>query len=542
MKKTLLLTTCLFVVSAFFVGLLILDPHGSRNPSNGSSDAITPAPHVTNMPIIYTDNFDAANDTVALKARGYKVWYRGGGPQGPVATWFQGNSTVFSAYNGPATGYVAANYQIVTGTNNIDSWLVFPRLPGGLTLGDSLYFYSRSPDASIYPDSIRVMYSANDSVPEGSWTELGRFKVSTAGWQLKGFRNSVSTSINGRFAIRYNVVGGGPSGLNSDYIGIDAATIVNSTPPPPPYYPNVIYYKFENNPAPLLTPNCAIPPSGTNPAPIGAGLSLTTGGQFDSCLSGAGGTGNILTGWNCNLAAGVWTISFFVRDLVDLNPTYLFGDPGSTSFRCFYGGAALANNILFRGPFTDILIPCPMPGTAVFHFVYDGTNIIIYRNGTLVSTNARAVNMPTGTGFTVGGYNNTLNSMSGKMDEFKIVRYAMTPAEITATWNSDLGGCGITGIQPPVVNQIPKEFSLAQNYPNPFNPTTNIKFSVPKAGNVKLVVFDVLGKEVTTLVNGFQTAGNYVVDFNASTLSSGVYFYRLEAGDFTATKKMLLVK
>ncbi|MBZ0203177.1 MAG: T9SS type A sorting domain-containing protein [Ignavibacteria bacterium] len=91
-------------------------------------------------------------------------------------------------------------------------------------------------------------------------------------------------------------------------------------------------------------------------------------------------------------------------------------------------------------------------------------------------------------------------------------------------------------------NTVAKEFSLSQNYPNPFNPTTNIKFGLPSAGNVKLVVFDVLGREVTTLVNEYKTSGIYTVDFDASMLSSGVYFYRIESGDFVQTKKMLLVK
>ncbi|HAX48188.1 MAG TPA: hypothetical protein DCX92_04315 [Bacteroidetes bacterium] len=94
----------------------------------------------------------------------------------------------------------------------------------------------------------------------------------------------------------------------------------------------------------------------------------------------------------------------------------------------------------------------------------------------------------------------------------------------------------------PVNNQVPQVYSLSQNYPNPFNPVTNIKFSIPAAGNVKLVIFDILGREVKTLLNDVKPAGNYVVDFNAAELSSGAYFYRLESGNFVETKKMLLVK
>ena len=88
----------------------------------------------------------------------------------------------------------------------------------------------------------------------------------------------------------------------------------------------------------------------------------------------------------------------------------------------------------------------------------------------------------------------------------------------------------------------PVRYSLSQNYPNPFNPTTKIMFTLPKASIVKLTVFNVLGQKVATLVDGNMSAGSQVVSFNANNLSSGAYFYRLEAGTFTAVKKMLLMK
>ncbi|MBE2216878.1 MAG: T9SS type A sorting domain-containing protein [Ignavibacteria bacterium] len=91
-------------------------------------------------------------------------------------------------------------------------------------------------------------------------------------------------------------------------------------------------------------------------------------------------------------------------------------------------------------------------------------------------------------------------------------------------------------------NEIPAQFELYQNYPNPFNPTTNIKLQIPESGLVKLVVFDVTGREVAELVNETLGAGEYKVDFNASGLTSGVYFYRLEAEGFSEIKKMILVK
>ena len=93
-----------------------------------------------------------------------------------------------------------------------------------------------------------------------------------------------------------------------------------------------------------------------------------------------------------------------------------------------------------------------------------------------------------------------------------------------------------------VSTTIPSGYSLDQNYPNPFNPVTNIQFALPNAGYVKLAVYDMNGKEVAVLVNGQLAAGTYKADYNASSLSSGVYFYKLTAKDFTATKKMILIK
>ena len=137
----------------------------------------------------------------------------------------------------------------------------------------------------------------------------------------------------------------------------------------------------------------------------------------------------------------------------------------------------------------------------------------------------------------------------------------MLPAEAAANGfrqmeflNDSLGFAGCIGgyiikystSQPSGVistNITPSKFILNQNYPNPFNPTTLISYSLPSSGNVSLKVYDVLGKEVKTLVNGFQQAGLHSISFNASALPSGVYFYRMEAANrFTSVKKMILLR
>jgi len=88
----------------------------------------------------------------------------------------------------------------------------------------------------------------------------------------------------------------------------------------------------------------------------------------------------------------------------------------------------------------------------------------------------------------------------------------------------------------------PMEFNLSQNYPNPFNPVTNINFAVPNRSSVKLTVYDMLGKAIELLVNGEYTAGTYKTNWNGANYPSGIYFYRLTAGDYTKTNKMVLVK
>jgi len=103
-------------------------------------------------------------------------------------------------------------------------------------------------------------------------------------------------------------------------------------------------------------------------------------------------------------------------------------------------------------------------------------------------------------------------------------------------------GSPLTGVTPIVTTNVPENYTLSQNYPNPFNPITRINFSISRNGFVTLKIYDVLGREITTLVNEVKNAGNYIVDFNASNLSSGVYFYKLEVNGFADVKKMTLVK
>jgi hypothetical protein len=335
MNKIFYVWCCILLIIFMAAGFISIDKNlfGSKTSSSSQNIPSNFSQSFTDDTPLFADDFNGANDTASLKSRGYKIFNM----SQPVGTtsWFQGNNTVFSSYNGPSTGYVAANYDNTDSTGNIDNWLILPKVAGGLYYGDSLIFYCRSTNyvEPIYRDSIRVLYSApGDSTPQASsWIELGRFQVFKPPvgyntWERKGFK-APSYGYPGRFAIRYSVVNGGANGTNSDYIGIDALSIVRTS----------------------------------------------------------------------------------------------------------------ATNV---------------------------SNL---------------------------------------------------------THASDL-------------------FSLSENYPNPFNPSTAFTFSIAKTGNVRLSVYDIQGKETAVILNGYTRAGTYKVNFDASGLSSGIYFYRLETEGFTSTKKMLLIK
>ena len=99
-----------------------------------------------------------------------------------------------------------------------------------------------------------------------------------------------------------------------------------------------------------------------------------------------------------------------------------------------------------------------------------------------------------------------------------------------------------TNVNEKYTSTMPDKFRLHQNYPNPFNPTTTISFDLPEQSHVTLKVYNILGQEIATLINEVKQAGSYKETFDASSLSSGVYIYKLSAGTYTSSKKMILIK
>jgi hypothetical protein len=252
---------------------------------------------------------------------------------------------------------------------------------------------------------------------------------------------------------------------------------------------------------------------------------------------------------------------------------------GGASFDYQLGIIGTTATPFFRGPATQATSTYVIPTDVWTHVAVtsNGTQAVFYMNGvpqtitTAVTLGATANEMRIGRGNSDPG--------SGKLDEIRVWSTVRTPAEILANmcvkyippsttglkaiwhmdstfvdsvngWNGTAVGtvgfdtannCMVTGIKN-VGTEVPKDFLLYQNYPNPFNPTTTIKFAITKSAYVELKVYDITGKEVSTLVSDPYLAGTYQVEFNASNLSSGIYFYRLVAGDFSMTKKMILIK
>jgi photosystem II stability/assembly factor-like uncharacterized protein len=132
--------------------------------------------------------------------------------------------------------------------------------------------------------------------------------------------------------------------------------------------------------------------------------------------------------------------------------------------------------------------------------------------------------------------NYNLQAVQAQSSDNWFVCGGWTSAVLLNTTNG--GTVGLSGNQ----TIVPEKYSLYQNYPNPFNPSTSIKFDIPESDKVRLVIFDMTGKEIGELVNEKLEAGTYEYNFDASSLSSGVYFYRLESGNLSFSKRMMLIK
>ncbi len=559
MKKTFFPIFALFAVALFFAGMFGNDPVDKSKFTNNERPSYIqdPVVPVTDAIVKFVDSLNGANDTVALRTRGY-IPKRGpaGGPAGTKPNWYQGQtggSANWVSFNGPTNGYVGNDFNFTTGTNTVDLWLILPAQ--NVAAGDTLSFYERSGLNNTFPDSMRVFYAANgDTVPgSGSFVELGRFLNTTSGsWAERRFV-APSAGANGRFAINYRVANGGPSGANSFAVGVDFIRILGPAPIP--------------NTTLLLTHDSTVVNTQAERKRDRDSMRTYLGGlvggydfiTFDSNTvlpsltqysriviqeTAFDGQPARYLGLAQRNAIIAWLNSGTAGNRKTL--VHIGGDLGYNYSRTGSGALDLNFSNTISGYNYKLDNAYPSPGNVV------GVGVDVGNTRTISGTTNY---YPDGCSMTNGSFplyrygNHTVaDTLAG------VMRYTAT-YEVRSLFSDPRYYSGAGGWQPvlaallgaitgvnQVNNTVPEVYSLSQNYPNPFNPSTNIKFAIPQAGNVKMVVFDVLGREVVTLVNEFRQAGNYVVDFNASALSSGVYFYRIDAGNFTQTKKMLLVK
>jgi hypothetical protein len=171
---------------------------------------------------IFLDDMNGDNSVTGLQARGWVVLNEDGG--GTVDPWNQGDTGVFEAYEGPANGYTFTNYQGANGFL-IDQWLISPEIT--VNSGDTLSFWYRSPDASIWDDSLYIRYSTTAGITPGAFDQTwGRYYVPITGWTR--WTGTFSNSGTIRFAIQYYITDGGPSGTYSNYVGIDYIEVISS--------------------------------------------------------------------------------------------------------------------------------------------------------------------------------------------------------------------------------------------------------------------------------------------------------------------------
>lgn len=590
--------------------------------------------------VIFQDDFNGDNTETGLNSRGWITLNVDGGGS---TSWFQGNTNVFNSYEGPADGYVGQNFQGANGFL-IDQWLISP--PVNVNAGDTLSFWHRSPDNTIYDDSIYVRYSTTAGTnPADFDVTWGRYKVSNNGWAR--WTGTFNHSGTVRFAIQYYITDGGPSGNYSDYFGLDYLQVLSSSSTarvqvihnsadvladPVDVYINgtlaIDNFAFRaatpfiDLPA-GVTLNIGIAPgnstsvndtlknfpvvlaadekyvvfangvltSGYAPNPDGRNIDFTlfvktqaretaTGSDVDIfVLHGstdaptvdvkAREAGNLVLVDDAaygditpyfTVPANDYTLDLYLSDGTTLVGSFIapLSALGGSSLAVFASGflnpsanqngapfglfAALANGTVVQ------LLPGVVP--------VELSSFTATVNGTSVSLNWTTVTETNNRGFEVQRKSSdddfvTVGFVNGKGTTTQIQNYSFTDSNLPIGSYSyrlkqiDFDGSFEFSKVVEVYVAAPREFSLEQNFPNPFNPSTMISFSLKTDADVSLKVFNLLGQEIATLVNGRLTAGIQQVSFNAENLTSGVYFYSIDAKgidgtNFSSTKKMIL--
>jgi len=278
-----------------------------------------------------------------------------------------------------------------------------------------------------------------------------------------------------------------------------------------------------------------------NSARYGAGIVLNyTGGQLKNNII-CSNYGSVQFG----AGSGIWINGNNIRQILIINNT-VAGNSSLTGYSGIYGGAStlFRNNIIwgnaspsntqvsYSAGMTYSLIQGVNSGIGNINAdpLFADTNYILQSSSPCIDkgdSSAIYNDLPD-----AGNPSNAKFPSKGTIRN-DIGAYG---GPLAALLSNQLIGIQITG------TTVPDKFNLYQNYPNPFNPVTRIKFDIPQSGFVKLAVYDILGKEVSLIVNQYLGEGSYTADLNASVLSSGIYFYTLRSGNYVTTKKMILSK
>lgn len=261
--------------------------------------------------------------------------------------------------------------------------------------------------------------------------------------------------------------------------------------------------------------------------------------QVDTALSGfIGFSGLIETGGT------LYAYGLGIGKSTDGGLTWVKADSGIAAFFGVGGFASIGSTLFAGGGFPNAVYKSsnggaywttgtPIPssgGTSQLLALDNDLFACSPNNGIFISKNLGTSWTKISTGLPNSNYLYSLAILNGTM-------YAGTSGN--AVWKRPLSD--VTAVEE-IVGNLPTEFMLSQNYPNPFNPSTNFEFRIANLGFVKLSVFDILGREVVTLVNESLQPGTYRVSWNAADQPSGIYYYRLRAGAYSETKKMMLVK
>ncbi|MDT3694753.1 MAG: choice-of-anchor J domain-containing protein [Ignavibacterium sp.] len=575
-----------FLLSFFVFAVVVNAQHSRTNQDNFKN---TPIVHqIPSESVLFMDDMNGDNTLTGIQARG---WFFDDVDGAGITTVFQGNTTVFPAYEGPATGYIGQNFNgAFNGGLLIDQWLISPLVT--VTAGDTLKFWHRSPDNSSWADPLEVWVSTTGGTTHSDFdVQLASFTGSITGWQQ--YVGNFTTSGTVRFAVRYYTTTGGPSGTTSDYVGLDLFEVTGTAASTQDLFISEYLEGSSNNKAIEIF------------NPTGASVDLS---NYRVVRSNNGADSiQYIQPLSGTLAAN----QVFVLANPQADPTILAVADIDTGAITFYNGddyMALEKNIASVWTPIDVIgILGEDPGTAwtvagiangtaehtlvrkeevlfgttdwalsagtdsvssqwivypqnTFTFLGNHTVVPVELTSFVASVSGTSINLAWSTaselnnlgfeierkstnsewqviGFVAGfGTSTRTNKYYFSDDNLSIGKYSYRLKQVDFEGTFEYSN--IVEAEIIAVNK----FELSQNYPNPFNPSTSIKFNLPVASNVKLSVFNLLGQEVKTLVNGFKTAGSHTITFDASALSSGIYLYKIEANNFTQTRKMTLIK